>query len=162
MRPFSRIWPLANKITAHARRSMGLVIGRKYTAAICHDCCIISRTIAHGVHYVRQGENTAEAQLLQTPHYSEESGTRIIRHSRPRHESIQLISGLNTSDLFSSENPQGHQSCIWCFVRGASFHVSQKTYMFRRGFVPRTLQNINRVKWRHRVYGHDTIAILWV
>ena len=21
---------------------------------------------------------------------------------------------------------------------------------------------IHRVKWRHRVYGHDTIAILWV
>ena len=25
-----------------------------------------------------------------------------------------------------------------------------------------TLQRIHRVMWRHRVYGHDTIAILWV
>jgi len=76
--------------------------------------------------------------------------------------------GILTVDSVTLLHPTLHLMCTAVHGRssiGSWFRLILKHYKLLFQFLsgPDSLCQItHRVKWRHRIYGHDTIAILWV
>ena len=74
-----------------------------------------------------------------------------------RKAACESVSLILTGRLFQMSGPQTEKACWpkWVLVRRTSANLW--LLMHRSLF-----HTIHRMKWRHRVCGHDTIAILWV
>jgi len=73
---------------------------------------------------------------------------------------LKLAHLTNNEAEIKEHETKAKVKCLVVMQNIRNDQVSQRRW--RTGVSPLSLYTVHRVKRRHRIYGHDTIAILWV